>query len=63
MRPRSRAQVLDAIRQGQDGHDLGGDGDVITGRARHAVLARAQADGDLAQLRSLMSTTRLSMIE
>ena len=43
------AHVGETRRQGQDGHDLRGDGDVEAGLADHALLLRAEADLDDAQ--------------
>jgi len=43
------ALVVVAFDQGQDGHDLAGDGDVEAGLARAAVVFRPQADEDFAQ--------------
>ena len=47
--PEPRAQVEQVGGQGEDGHDLGADGDDELGLARDAVLAPAEADDDVAQ--------------
>jgi hypothetical protein len=43
------AQVLEVLGQGQDGHRLGGGGDVEARLPRHAVAGRAEARHDVAQ--------------
>ena len=47
--PSAALQVLEIERQAEDGHDLGGDGDVESVRAREAVRNAAQRIDDLAQ--------------
>ena len=47
----------------QDGHDLGGRGDVVAGLPRIAVRATAEAEHDSGAVRSLMSTQRRQLIE
>ena len=44
-----RAQVVEVGRERQDGHHLRRDGDDELGLARHAVLAAAEADDDVAE--------------
>ena len=44
-----RAQVVQVGGEGEDRHDLGGDGDDELGLARDAVLAPAEPDDDVAQ--------------
>ena len=45
----SLAHVVQGGGQGEDGHDLGGGGDVEPGLAGYAVLAGAQSHDDVAQ--------------
>src|SRR5215210_1623411 len=47
--PEPPAQVPQRGGEGEDGHDLGGRGDVEAGLARHAVRPRPEADDDVAQ--------------
>ena len=47
IRPRRRRRSCEVAREGEDGHDLRGDGDDELGLARVAVLAAAQAHHDL----------------
>ena len=49
IRAEPRPQVVQVGGEGEDGHDLRGDGDDELGLARDAVLAAAEADDDVAQ--------------